>query len=84
MKKFSVKLSPAQYALFRDALKKSENVGDCIISHRLSQPCVDFVDSEGVRGTLHSIANVRTATAADIRSYDAVKRKINEGAASAL
>lgn len=83
IKTFEIKLSEAQYALFRDALKASEDLGDCRVIFRYSTPRVEFTDYEGVQHTLSKLAGVRTVTAADIRSWEAVKRKIDEGVVAA-
>lgn len=84
IKTFEIKLSAAQFALFRDALKNSEDLGDCRVIHRFSTPRIEFTDYEGVQHTLSKLIAVRTVTAADIRSWDAVKRKIDKGVVEAL
>jgi hypothetical protein len=83
MSTFEIKLSAAQYALFRDALKEAEGLGDCRVLFRFSTPRVEFVDYEGVQHTLKLLIAVRTMTAADIRSWESVKRKIDDGVRSA-
>ncbi len=85
MTTFEVKLSAAQYALFRDALKNAEQRGDCRVIFRYSTPPrIEFADYEGVQHTLRELMGVRTVTAADIRSWDSVKSKIDAGVRGAV
>jgi hypothetical protein len=76
---FHIEASPAQYALFREALLESERLGDCNVSHRFAKVRITFEDYEGVMHTLKRLIAVRTMTAADIRSWEAIKRKIDTG-----
>jgi len=85
LKPFAIKLSQAQYELFREALKESANVGDCELAYvGVRAPTVRFSDHEGVRGTMRRLIAVRTVTTATLRSWEAVKRKIDEGVLAAL
>jgi len=80
MKPFEIKISQAQYDLFREALLQSERVGDC--SFRGSRR-IEFTDYEGVQATRRRLIEVRTVTAAAIRSWESIRRKIDEGVVSA-
>ena len=83
MNSFEIKISQAQYDLFREALLQSERVGDCRVILRFSSPRIEFTDYEGVQATRRRLTGVRTVTAAAIRSWESIRRKIDEGVVSA-
>lgn len=84
IKPFYVKLTDAQYILLRAALKEAEGMGDCRVVLRRSIWCMEFTDYEGVQATIRKLMGVRTVTARAVRSWDAVKGKIDAGVKGAL
>lgn len=79
IREFHVQLSAAQYALFRDALRSAELVGDCRVILRFAKPRVEFTDYEGVQATSLKLAGAQSGHGPDWRSWRSVKRKIDKG-----
>lgn len=78
--KFSVKLTPAQYAIARGALKAAEHVGDCALTNMRVHIC----DTEGAQHVINRLGMVSTENAREAISLGVLRRKIDQGVLEAL